>query len=509
MPHCYNSSQQLLSSLQLVPASISNLPLEVLLEIFQWLVQSESAPSVISDGPWRLMAVCTRWREIVLASPSLWANITIKHDNHGLISHTESFYDLKSGLKEMLLHSRDRPLTITTSNVSPLLKDLAVHSERWHEVHLVVDHSGLELIQTLRLPTMQKFSLVLEHSRSHDVFGETNIELDYAPSLQHASVSIRSYAIIHGQRPHLFLPWDQLTHLELDTRYNNPTLTRDPELQTQRITLPSLEFLHSIDDPKALKSFNAPNLRHLILTTGQDPYRDRRVHPSWSYEHAVGLITRSGCDIQTVDFRVITCATGINHEAVAAILEVTPNLTELDFNVAHSQNLSTVQWARLGDRYELEGVRRLAINVSMSCVRKGKLLQPEVYEEEEERDREFVKEVIDADPRVIYGYTKNAEALLALIEERLPSLERVEINSEPSIYLDWFKSPAVLQRLRQLSWRCNLSIQNVDYSELGPVSAKLQDLSYNINQFKQAWTLPRVLSFFSIATLLVGMFAPK
>ncbi|KAL0572596.1 hypothetical protein V5O48_009374 [Marasmius crinis-equi] len=506
MIHSYNINQQVLSS---IPTPIYTLPPEILLEIFQWLVESESAPSVRGDGPWRLMGVCTRWKDIVLASPGLWAFITVQHNTHELITHTDGFHDIKSRLRKMLLYSRDRPLTITTANVSPLLHDLAKFSERWEEVHLVVDHSGSDLVQSLRLPNLKQFNLVLESSRSHDGFRETNIELEDTPFLRHASISIRAYAIFHSQRPHLYLPWNQLTHLELDTRYNNLTLTPDPELRTRRIELPSLLFLHSIDDPKVLKGFTAPNLRHLILTIGQDPYRDRRVNPSWSYENAIGLITRSHCTIQTLDFRVITCARGLSHDAVAAILDVSPNLVGLNFNVAHSQNLSSIQWSRLGTRYSLETVRRLNINVSLRRTNERRLLQPEVYEEEEERDMEFVREVMDADPRIVYGYTKNAEALLTLIEERLPSLERLEINSEPCIYLEWFQSPAVLQRLRQLSWRLALVIPNVDYSELDSFSGTLQGINYNINQVKRSCTLPRVISFFSIATLLFGMLVPK
>ncbi|KAF9255511.1 hypothetical protein L218DRAFT_1008495 [Marasmius fiardii PR-910] len=490
--------------------SISNIPLEILLKIFENVVQLEYSPSVEGDGPWRLMGICKRWKEIVQASPNLWAHITILYANHESIYHGETltFKKIQTRLNNCLSLSKNWPLTIRMLSTSPLLLgNLAVHSERWKTIYMVVDGFGVRLLHTLQLPILVSLTLIHENARPEDVFEDIGIEMEHATSLRHAGIAVRSYATINSHRPRVFLPWSQLTHLELDTRLNKLTLDSNPD--SQSVTLPNLRHLHSTRDPRALKSFIAPLLQHLVLTTFKDPYRDRRVDHHWSFENVVTLIERSACRIHTLEFRVPTYATALSHEAVASVLEMAPDLTEFYFNVAHVQNLSNIQWSKFGalDGYFLRNVETITIDVSFSRFLKTtweSLSDLDVYEEEQ-RQVEFVREVVDTDFKVISDYNQSAELFLSMLEN-LPLLRRVEISHESPVYLEWFRAPSVLHRLRRLSRRMTLSVlPDVDYSETDFVSATVQHFIYNLKRLGQFCTLTRLISVFFIATLLASV----
>ncbi|KAG7091861.1 hypothetical protein E1B28_008262 [Marasmius oreades] len=486
---------------------IMNIPLEILLKVFECVVELERFPSVEDDGPWRLMGVCATWKGIVRASPNLWAHITILHTSHEFIDHTlDTSQKMKGRLRTSLLLSKNWPLTITMLSVSPLLEDLAKYSDRWKTIYMVVDRLGFRLLQDLQLPILEKSTLVLQNARVEDVFEDyIRLEMKHAISLRHAAIAIRSYATINGRRPRLFLPWRQLTHLELDTRLNQ--LIVDPDSELPPITLPALQYLHSICDPRGLTNFITPALRRLVLTTFKDPHRDRRVDHHWGFEKVVNLIIRSGCHIQMLEFRIPTYATTLSHETVTSVLEVAPDLVELIFNVVHVQNITDVQWSEFGTHL-LGNVETITITVSsrMLDLTWESFLHTDVHEEEQWQT-EFIREVVDTDPKVLSDYNRNAESLLSMLE-CLPSLRRVEISHESSVYLDWFRSPSVLHRLRQLGKRVRLSVlPNLNYYETDHASM-IQHFSYNLKCFAQFCTPPRVISLFFIVTLL-GSVVPR
>ncbi|KIK69382.1 hypothetical protein GYMLUDRAFT_146358, partial [Collybiopsis luxurians FD-317 M1] len=70
---------------------IHRLPNELLSQIFDCVCEDTTAIRGISDAPFRLSAVCNRWRSLSLSHPKMWSNICL-HYLHG--SKLDAPFDL-------------------------------------------------------------------------------------------------------------------------------------------------------------------------------------------------------------------------------------------------------------------------------------------------------------------------------------------------------------------------------------------------------------------------------
>ncbi|KAJ6532168.1 hypothetical protein DFH09DRAFT_1408826 [Mycena vulgaris] len=144
---------------------IRRLPSETLVEIFDlcgssFLPGFESHPGSLSIALARLSRspllalsrVCTRWHNIVMCTPSLWATIELD----GLLWEDPlSLPKLQNLLRNPLLRSGNHPLVVSVGNEveaapGPVFNLLAQHSGRWRTATFMGDITDLHHLSVAR-----------------------------------------------------------------------------------------------------------------------------------------------------------------------------------------------------------------------------------------------------------------------------------------------------------------------------------------------------------------------
>ncbi|KAK7030428.1 hypothetical protein VNI00_014172 [Paramarasmius palmivorus] len=304
--------------------------------------------------------------------------------------------------------------------------------------------------------------------RSHEEIPAAPVAISDAPCL----IEFAGDICITGIR--LALPWSQLTLLELDeSRGSLSLLPSIPEgdLGSEHLELPSLRVIHSIDEPPALEGLLVPNLQHIILSHGQDPFGDGASGNQRIYYHTFRLLQRSRCAIQTVEFRVPTHGTKLSSRGVERILQQSRSVQEVRFVVAHISSISNIDWGHLGTSFTFERLQTLSFRVARhrAFFEESGMLVPEINRTLDEDTKEYFRDS-DMDLRVLEEYRRNGGALLDMLESRsrLPELQNVYLDFADSPYLHWFTVPQVVDRLRRLVIRdmVYVQIQGVNFSKL-------------------------------------------
>ncbi|KAJ3818149.1 hypothetical protein EV361DRAFT_60605 [Lentinula raphanica] len=306
-------------------ASISSLPAELLLAIFEYTIpsigqdcleepESDEDPAFhtwpdifdMKNGPWVLGQVCSRWRSIVLSIPHLWSNFYVRPPRR-----EDSAVDV---LQAWIDRSESRPLRFQITATlgfcghhsgSALLNTLAGTSSRWQTVELVdVSMKFLDTLAMQREIQLASFPLLKELSlRSRD----WEAELDHhSPELEDASTAYEVFyhapnlvTLINFDALSLSafkFPWNQLTtyigsdashaidHLEImllcpnlvecDIAFGRThTWPAVPSLVLTRLRRWTIRIRNSSHDVQSLLSqtnIHIPNLQELILFA--DPF---------------------------------------------------------------------------------------------------------------------------------------------------------------------------------------------------------------------------------------------
>jgi len=131
-----------------VLAPVRRIPQELICEIFSWTLPCtrKIGEWTVDQPPWYLGHVCSTWRAIAGAYPSLWSPITVFHDK---FYHHEDTTPLAM-LETQLLRSRNALLTVYfrwwmdgALDAAPILTVLPPHSNRWRsfEFQCIIDSS--------------------------------------------------------------------------------------------------------------------------------------------------------------------------------------------------------------------------------------------------------------------------------------------------------------------------------------------------------------------------------
>ncbi|KAJ7186495.1 hypothetical protein C8R46DRAFT_276044 [Mycena filopes] len=200
--------------------SILDLPIEIVCEIFmQFLPTYPLCPPLTgSQSPTLLTHICRRWREIAVATPSLWRAITVLYDfdadDEGVVPMVGTN---GAGLAQIvdiwLKRSNQYPLSLqfeAGETPPPILSTafaLAVsHISRWEYVKLDLPRADLETILG-PLPLLQQLDLALNFPTAFPLPG---LEIP----LLHTVILDLNYNITIEQG--IVLSWAQLTSLTLN-----------------------------------------------------------------------------------------------------------------------------------------------------------------------------------------------------------------------------------------------------------------------------------------------------
>ncbi|KAJ7176289.1 hypothetical protein C8R43DRAFT_1118807 [Mycena crocata] len=254
---------------------ILTLPNEITSEIFlQFLpVYPICPPPTGLRSPTLLTHICRSWREIALATPSLWRAISLIFRNHPSDERKTRLLQPWMAASRSLLLAIYIDLGHRHLPLDKCIETLNLHRAQWESLH-VEAITELDAIRPLLcgepMPSLRRIALLYEN-----VSGDPMTMAD-APLLRSASIRYYPSSII--------LPWIQLTHLTLidiyvsdctavlqQTRY---LLHCDLELicSSRDAPLPNihLPFLQSLifrqtsnDVPEYIETFVVPALRTL------------------------------------------------------------------------------------------------------------------------------------------------------------------------------------------------------------------------------------------------------
>ncbi|KAJ7616768.1 hypothetical protein DFH06DRAFT_1483656 [Mycena polygramma] len=204
---------------------VLTLPNELLSEIFvQFLPAYPECPSFTGAfSPTLLTQICRQWREIALATPSLWRAIQLTLSDNELDMSTRQFemsdvWLARSGCSALSFRIHEKGMQVET------FRTLAPHYARveYLDLRLCRSRSGIEG----PMPLLRHLEVDLDYiptstSDPRDVFSCRE-----APLLR--TVKLNDFAAFH-----VTVPWGQLTDLTLTTVYPTecePVLRRVPDL---------------------------------------------------------------------------------------------------------------------------------------------------------------------------------------------------------------------------------------------------------------------------------------
>lgn len=332
-----------------VLSPIRRLPPEILEEIFLQATMGSTMswpPSASCDGdyspneiPWRLGAVCSWWRTIILSLANVWSTVHLDLSFHCLPSGrtpSDISQSVHNFLDTCLRRSGSAPLSLSltyTSDATELQDDsvrdvvcsvlipIVEVSRRWRNLNL--DLEDLFSFHSLLFPAVNRVSNLETLSLASPGHSFTTPRPWHAIDAFCNAPRLRQLTLIHIPHPtlHLRLPWGQLTHLRsrgshfhegefikllrsadslqefttedervLDMAANQLSLSSAPTNGV--VHLPHLHTLAVINKgsyiSRIFQLITAPSLTNLSIHS----------RTAYSADHAISMLRRSGSTFQ-------------------------------------------------------------------------------------------------------------------------------------------------------------------------------------------------------------------
>ena len=321
---------------------INRLPREIIAEIFcNFVHRSRGAVWIsASNGPLLLCRVCSSWRALAQVTPKLWSNIGIRIHHHNDVDPYTRI------INTWLKHSGTLPLTVTINHNNigdpstmltvsdAILAAVCAHSSRWQNVDIIAWLPiSFPRLRLGILPLLREFHLRL--LIPEEFKNAISLPFDESPRLTRLSWP---HALDAPTDPRV--PWDQISHLCLDTemtffaaletirlcpqledfttcliadnhRHRHPTMVENRRLRT-------LEINFDIACSPFFDSLILPGLSECSLIDGTpDGTGGRRAF--------LDFLTRSNCKLYKLD--LYSCAFGpfiecLEHESFESIGEL-------------------------------------------------------------------------------------------------------------------------------------------------------------------------------------------
>ncbi|KAF9014091.1 hypothetical protein BDQ17DRAFT_1342050 [Cyathus striatus] len=201
------------TSIAYAKSAVEDLPEDILVEIFMACRGEEGIQVGKKDIIHKLAEVNKRWREVIFCESRLWAKFILKLEGN--------LPDLQQNMRALLNRSRNSPLIFTLeflpisfvctekikiTNREHLLRELALHSERWQNV-------------TFRGPLMHSYADALNEAKGKLglLKSATFTTRPYGPVLTifETAPMLSGLAFMNFDDPkrYMLLPWKQLTRL--------------------------------------------------------------------------------------------------------------------------------------------------------------------------------------------------------------------------------------------------------------------------------------------------------
>ncbi|KAF9461051.1 hypothetical protein BDZ94DRAFT_1264740 [Collybia nuda] len=330
--------------LRIAIAPHKKVPAEIWSEIFTYCVDRPLLylPPLRTQPIWTVMAVCSRWRQIVLAEPRIWNNLRAddKKDAKYMNELLNEIFSNRGG-NGMIRYWA--PWITNISTWDDLTRLLSTYPSR-------VRHLGLEF-RNFFPPTTPTTPINLEHLESiyFSYIWQDSYDKDAMPAtdfftseaLQNVAISIKKTTSPAPWPSRISLPWAQLTDLSVgivSVSMVRPVLMQCTQLVKLSIHLRGEPSCHDLSHPPLhlghLQSLSfmvysdyseskyfinvlyVPKLK--ILSLGDQYWTE------WPQMSLLSLINRSNCPLE----RLTTSDLALEGADVVQLLRATPHLIE-------------------------------------------------------------------------------------------------------------------------------------------------------------------------------------
>ncbi|KAJ7652136.1 hypothetical protein DFH06DRAFT_1475489 [Mycena polygramma] len=293
----------------------------------------------LAEPPLSLAAVSQQWRDISHHTPELWQSIRVDDSTPTVPPQVLGLWATRAGVLPVKIQLETRDIQ---RGVNLMGQSLAL-SQRWQELHLslpVLSFAAL-VAQPGPFPMLRKLSLSLN---TNVISQDTTIPILNAPLLR--TVILRDFPLLSVDTA-----WNQLTTLDMTAHDGEPgisALQPCTNLETLRFSLVMMR------PPGAIAPCTLPSLRHLanngssILPFVTVPSLTRLDlwGPGFSdgmaplTQDLAALLTRSGCTLRRLSFRMPPAITAAELEA---FLRAVPSVTDFEFTTHFTGVLANVR----------------------------------------------------------------------------------------------------------------------------------------------------------------------
>lgn len=216
-------------------------PAELLIKLFEHTIPIDGLNDglPVSNQPWVLAAVCRRWRDIVVSTPTLWCSLTIDPAPNRC-SVLKRIDILPAVLERYSYHSADADLYITTRDFRSVRYALGVLWAHAHRIrYLKLDIISFMDLASRPLPRLERLHLtntIIELPRLF--YHDTWTNLKHLLIEGETWLSISAFDLLKEA-----FPWERLTSLSIMQMYDLDSLVRLMERLSH--TLVSLDISKS------------------------------------------------------------------------------------------------------------------------------------------------------------------------------------------------------------------------------------------------------------------------
>lgn len=413
--------------LQVGIAPQKRVPSEILATIFVHCMDrvTLNLPPRYQTSVWKVIQVCSRWREIAIAEPALWSELVIRDSENteentkGVMQLAHHIFSTRGG-QGMIKYIA--PLINSPEKWDDLLGILSAYPSRLQNVHIkfrdfLPPHHPIPL----KLDHLESIKITSQRQASHD--GVVTSITDFFTSHSLRKASIYGKGLFSTWPSRILLPWPQLTDLTIgDISFPVFSIILSHCIQLVdcvvklRGDLPrpdilplslQLEHLRSLTFLDMSEYTNIKHLLDLLIVPSLKILSFTScISGEWPQDSILQLIDRSICTIE----KFVTSTSALKENEIIPLMAAMSHLTDFHAHTKSYISDSTIDLIRtefLVPRLrKLSGLRVMSLRPFMELLKsRSKNCIPK---EIELTYTEAVVGIPDTHPPVDEGYYKDA-----------------------------------------------------------------------------------------------------